>query len=422
MHPKGADAMKRINDSQGGSAVLTVVVTLLIGMSMLAFFANRSLIFEQKTSANQTRSTKAMEAAEAGLEWALANLNYSRKTNATCAVIASPATSDRTFRERYLDPDNNGSYAEAFSTLTPACVYTSSGWTCSCPTAGNPSLGSADGPTFTVSFQQVVGQPQMAQVTSVGCTSPARPCVPTSANTADSTTTVSQLIKLQPALATPPAAPLTARGNVNFGSNAIQATNTDLGTNGITINAGGTINNNDGSKTLSTVPGTPPEASLVPNDTSLSSLTGEQMFQTFFGQSKTTFQNAPTTTQVTCSNPCNSQITNLVNSGSRVIWVNGDMDLNSNITVGSQTNPVILVVTGNAHINGNAVIYGVVYCAAITWNETGGGTARIYGAAIAEGNFTATGSPDPTYDPKTLSNLKTTTGQFARVPGSWRDF
>ena len=44
-------------------------------ISLVAAYAGRNLIFEQKTSANQYRATQAFEAAEAGLEWALAMLN-----------------------------------------------------------------------------------------------------------------------------------------------------------------------------------------------------------------------------------------------------------------------------------------------------------------------------------------------------------
>ena len=98
------------------------------------------------------------------------------------------------------------------------------------------------------------------------------------------------------------------------------------------------------------------------------------------------------------------------------------MTLNSNGTYGSPTAPVILVVNGNVHVQGTITIYGVLYCQDGTWDNTGGGDAQIVGAAIAEGNFTATGTPNPTYDPNVLRRLRETTGQYAKVPGGWRDF
>ena len=60
---------------QRGAASLIVVMLLFFVLSLTAAYANRHLIFEQKTSANQSRSTAAFEAAEAGIEWALAQLN-----------------------------------------------------------------------------------------------------------------------------------------------------------------------------------------------------------------------------------------------------------------------------------------------------------------------------------------------------------
>ncbi|MBS1180057.1 MAG: hypothetical protein H6R06_4469, partial [Proteobacteria bacterium] len=62
-----------------GVASLVVVVVLMAVMVVAAVFTNRSLIVEQKTSANQYRYTLALEAAEAGLEWATAMLNKAQK-------------------------------------------------------------------------------------------------------------------------------------------------------------------------------------------------------------------------------------------------------------------------------------------------------------------------------------------------------
>jgi hypothetical protein len=52
-------------------ATLTVVMVLFFVVSLVAAYAGRTSIFEQRTSANQYRSTQALEAAEAGLEWAV---------------------------------------------------------------------------------------------------------------------------------------------------------------------------------------------------------------------------------------------------------------------------------------------------------------------------------------------------------------
>ena len=412
---------------QRGAATLVSAVIILVLMTMITFFANRNVLFERKTAANQYRSTKAIEAAEAGVEWTIANLNSMRKLTAACAT--STLSADRSLRDKYLDPDNNGSYAEAFSAATPLCTLIGGAWSCSCPSAAPVAAPIAAActapegcPTFRIGFTNMANDPTLVRVSATGCTNSQAPCVVGAGTAADGTATVNQVMKLLSGLATLPAAALTAKGNVDFGSNAISATNTDPGTNGITINAGGTIGGFINSNTVVSLPGTPPGASLVGSDTSLSSLTDDQMFKSFFGMTKTQFQSSPATTTVNCSGVCNTPVLDAISAGARTMWVEGNMTLNSNGTYGSPTAPVILVVNGNVHVQGTITIYGVLYCQDGTWDNTGGGDAQIVGAAIAEGSFTATGTPNPTYDPNVLKRLRETTGQYAKVPGGWRDF
>ena len=428
---------------QRGAATLVSTVVILTLMTLVAFFANRSVIFERKTAANQYRSTKAIEAAEAGIEWTIANMNSMRKITASCATSAVAA--DRSLRDKYLDPDGNGSYQEEpaspatrFATRPGTtekllCTLVGGVWTCSCPNVGAaPAVAACTAsqgcPTFSVSLSSVtppgvaLPDPTMVRITAVGCTDSQRPCVPGAGANADGSATVVQIAKVLSGLATTPAAALTAKGNVDFGSNAITATNLDPGTNGITINAGGAIGGFVNSSTVKSLPGTPPGASLVGNDTSLSTMSDDQMFKSFFGVTKDQFRSATTTTTVNCGGVCNAPVLGAIDAGARVLWIEGDMTLNSNAVYGSPTQPVIIVVNGNAHVQGTITIYGVLYCQNGTWDNTGGGDAQIIGAAIAEGDFTATGTPNPTYDPDVLRRLREATGAFAKVPGGWRDF
>lgn len=446
---------------QTGAATLMVTLIVLMVMTMITFFANRNILFETKTAANQYRSVKAIEAAQAGVEWAIAKFNDMHKITASCGL--SSLTSDRTMRDKYLDPDRDGKYSPTDPPVSglptcpqpaeppygnaayegaryvrdgPACTLISGVWQCSCPAAGAlptlPPCSDPKGcPTFRLRFQNVVNcalatpavqDPGLVRITSIGCNDSQKPCVPAAGGSADGTATVTQLVKLLNGLATVPAAALTAKGNVNFGSNAITATNVDPGTNGITINAGGNITGFIDPKTVQSLPGTPPTASLVGNDASLATLTDDQMFASFFGMSKDAFKAASATTVVNCSGVCNAEVLSAIDSGARQIWVDGNLSLNSNAVFGSASNPIMLVVNGNAEVRGTMTIYGVLYCQDGTWDNTGGGDAQIIGAAIAEGNFTATGTPNPTYDPNVLANLRGTSGQFAKLPGGWRDF
>ena len=381
---------------QHGAATLVSTVVVLVLMTLVAFFANRNIVFERKTAANQYRSTKAIEAAEAGIEWAIGNLNSSRKISTACA--ASTLSTERSMRDKYLDPDNNGSFLETFSSATPLCTLINGAWSCSCPNdGGTPTVAACNTtqgcPTFRVSFANMPNDATLVRISATGCTNAEQPCVNAATATADATATVTQVVKVLSGLATLPAAALSAKGNVDFGANAITATNTDPGSNGITINAGGNITGFINSNTIVSLPGTPPGASLVGTDSSLAVLSDDQMFKSFFGMTKDQFKASPATTSVNCSGGCNSTVADAIDAGARTLWVEGNMTL-----------------------------YGVLYCQNGTWDNTGGGDAQIIGAAISEGNFTATGTPNPTYDPNVLRRLREATGQFAKVPGGWRDF
>lgn len=438
-HCRGATA-----HAQAGALTLLVALLLMFVITLVVLYANRAIVFEQRTSANQYRSTIALGAAEAGMEWALAQLNTPLNLDATCA--ATTASGSRTFRDHYLNPAAGsppvfGTSAGAFSAAQPACARQSSGaWTCACPAgntstvaAGTCNLASGECPMFRLRFSRVQ-DPAQAGTCASGATNCVNGAVAVTVQgftdttgTPDGTATVTQVLKVIAGLATPPAAPLTAHQNVSLSGN-VNVTNTTSGTNGVTINAGGNVTFS-GSAAVSTIPGTPAAASVFGNDTSLSSLTDDQFFQTFFGMTKTEFQNLPTTVQVTCSTCTNSELRAVVNAGATTIWVNGNLHLNGNDTFGSAARPLIIVVTDNIVVNGTVNIFGAMYSQAATWDNTGGGTAGVCGFLISEGNFTSTGSPDPVYPgsntacpPSVLSTLTRTTGTFARVPGSWRDF
>jgi Tfp pilus assembly protein PilX len=433
--------MKQVSiRSQRGAVALVVAVVLLVGITLIVFFANRSIIFEQRTSANQYRSTKAMQAAEAGMEWALANLNTALNLDTACA--ATTAIGSRNFRDTYLNPvaaTNPPVYTTttaAYSSARPACTRQGAGgWNCACPagtsaTTGAPTCdGSATGACakFEIRFERVQdpalgtacsgGTPSNCVISAVKVTSTG---YTDTGNSPDGTATVSQIFKMISGLASPPGAALTAKLNVDLSGN-LTVTNTDPSSNGITINSGGPATL-DGSSSVVTIPGTPPGASIASNDTSLSALTDDQMFETFFGMSKTAFQNLPTTYQITCPMNCDPTVANAIAAGADTIWINGNLNLNNAGPYGEPTRPVIIIATGNIHVNGNTVVNGLMYSQAAVWDNSGGGTGHICGAAIAEGSFTGQGTPDPTYCPDVLSLLKKTTGPFAKVPGSWRDF
>src|SRR5688572_25736445 len=76
---------------QHGVAALAVTMLLFFVMVLGVAFVNRNLVFEQRASANQYRSTQAFEAAEAGVEWALALLGRNQRIGGDCLPTADTA-------------------------------------------------------------------------------------------------------------------------------------------------------------------------------------------------------------------------------------------------------------------------------------------------------------------------------------------
>ena len=194
---------------QRGAATLAVAMVLLFAMTIVAFFSQRALLFEQRTSANQYRAALAFEAAEAGLEWATAMLNDPRHIDAACRPQPGQPTS---FRARYVPQSADGALLPLVA-LRPGCSLASGGPVCSCHVAGLPVGLPADTASFTVEFANVPGDPQSLRVTARGCTDAGSQCVQGSAHEADAAATTQALLKLRPLLRATPVAALTAGGD-----------------------------------------------------------------------------------------------------------------------------------------------------------------------------------------------------------------
>lgn len=434
---------------QRGAAALVVVMLLLLIVALVAAYTSRNLIFEQRTSANQYRSTQALEAAEAGVEWALTLLNAGR-IDAQCQPHADPSTPDTTFRQRYLqlaadtgrvtalkyDKDADGVAEEP---LRPACVFDGSDWRCSCPTVAAPALAEPAGagpfPAFRVRFHDAPDNPAeppypagVVRVEATGCTrldaAPGQICADAT-SPGDAQARVTVLAALKGALAAPPAAALSVRGDLDVGAGLLRAINGAHGTTGITLLTGDAAIQGT-PLLLASAPGTPTEASVVENDARLSdaSLTPERMFTGVFGAGRDTYRQQPATVELTCSPTCSgAAVRDLVRlAPGRIVWVGGSLDLDTTEPVGTAAEPALLVVDGDLTASqAGAVVNGVVYLTGAQWD---GAAATVRGAVVAESALTLAGTGPHTveYDAATLSRLHKTHGSFVRVPGSWRDF
>lgn len=412
---------------QRGAAALVVVVVLFFILALAAAYAGRSLIFEQRTSFNNQRSAQAFEMAESGMDFAIALLGTGRVND---ACLPTTDVTQGSFRQRHLTQDASGTFVAAGTqpNLRPTCMLLSGGATCSCPAAGPPSLAAPVGaaPTFQVSFQTAgLAQPGVVRVTSRGCSSIGTQCYADAPANADAVAEVSVLLGLNSALATPPSAPLTVRGTVNLNGGTIGVVNADVPTGGITIDAGGAVSNADNAR-LGSVPGTPGSASIRASDPSLAALDSNRMFVSLFGMDRTTYRTQPAVVRLTCGGDCDNAIASAVSANpGRMIWVEGPVNIDSNLVLGSPASPVLLVVQGNLTVSANLELHGLLYLFDpsnnTTWSTAGGSTI-IHGAVVVEGNLSVQGAPTITFDPPVLRTINLTQGSMVRVPGSWRDF
>jgi Tfp pilus assembly protein PilX len=441
--------------AQRGAASLFVALMLLLGGTIIAFFANRSFIFEQRTSANQYRATKAFELAEAGTEWALGKLNENLPLVAGSSCATGGAAAALTFRERFADPRPAGGACTglagclvANTVAAPGCRIDNAGVaTCDCPTAAVASLGAPaadEQGRFAVRFASVAGDGSAVEIISRGCVNTVgnTACDPTDATVqSDATATVRQIVKIVPSVPSGPAAALTSGSATVTGGN-MTVVNNDQRSNGITIHAGTTVNL-DGSTQVFSLPGTPPRASVLDNDPSLADLTNsgeEEFFANYFAQTLTYYRDVnPDVIRVGPSVPdpanrcnstaaCSAIVTNIVNTvGVREpqFFVYGDLSFNGG-TLGSPGNSIVLVSNGDIELRGGVTAHGLFYAATATatdnWDYQGSGGATIFGAFISRGRFdNASGNMRLIYDPSLWGASAAPVGRLVRVPGSWRD-
>jgi hypothetical protein len=421
---------------QRGAASLAVVLLLLFATALSVLHLNRGLLFDQRISANQMRSTQAMETAEAGIEWATGMLNRGTDVDASCELSNSATTS---FRRKYVMTQwnaatPNSDVVPATNTF-PGCRLKADGPDCSCPNvppAGQTAvaaLGTDVEPSFTVSFAAVAGDPESVEVTARGCVASESVCSSTNAASTDGNAVVTTIIKIRPLLRAAPAAPLTCGKSCQIGG-SYNLVNSDVETNGVLVNAGEGITTGNGTN-LTTLPGVPSQNALVGNDASLSGLSSNDptcensaMFNAYFGSTIEKYRGASTTKQISCNSAsdCKNQITNAFNDGWRAFYFDSDVHLSGNGTIGSSADPVTLVTANGLDINGTWDIYGLVFSNSADINDMGTGSASIHGAQIACAAYKNNGNGTTQYDADALRNARRYTGMMVRVPGSWRDF
>ena len=387
--------------TQRGAATLGVALMMVFAILLSVAFANRSMIFEAKTSANQYRAAQAFEAAEAGLEWAIAQLNHDVPIGDDCLPSKQAAASP--FREH------------GAAVFEAACVENGGNWACSCPASGAPQPVGAGSSALAFAIRLApASQAGLLQLTSIGCSDGTAACLSGSSN--GSRAQVQVLVGRLPGLDSPPPAALTVRGTSSFNSPTLVVRHSDPRSGGITVHSGGSVDS--ARLQLTSSPGTPVAASVTDDDPALAQLSVQGLFASVFRMDKATWRAQPTVRIVDCKSACDQSLAQTPYTS--LMWLDGGLKLDTPIVLGTPERPVLLVADGPVDIHANAIIHGVVYTTSTSWTDTAG--ASVNGAVLVEGNLQATGATQIDHNAALLKALHDRTGSYARVAGSWRDF
>lgn len=409
---------------QAGSATLVITLILFVVMTLVAAFANRNHFFEQKASANQYRAAKAQEAAEAGLEWAVAMLNDPHAVNEDCVRDAAGGES---LRERWVSVDAASGALKALTWMdgsirrarSAVCTRTATGWACSCPAGRHPTLApSHPGVAFAVELEEQATAGTLL-LKSTGCTSLGGKCAPGVSSKPDAVAQVQVVLARLPGLASMPLAPLTAREGVHAGPASLGLHNTHAGIGGFTVHTGGLFDAPHAR--LTTTAGASASESVIESDAALKGTAPSRLHVSVLGMSADAWASQPAVRRMRCESDCGAALSSALAgiTGNRMLRVDGDVRIEGPLTLGSADEPVVLVVDGTLELQGAVVIHGLVHAAGIRWTGSGG---RINGAAVSASTYEGDATADLVHDLAILDKLQARTGSFVRVPGSWRDF
>jgi hypothetical protein len=298
------------------------------------------------------------------------------------------------------------------------------GWTCRCPSTGRPALpptgGTAMAPAFVVELA-ASPRPDVVRVTATGCTRSAAgaTCAASLDAANEATAQLEVAWAMVPALRAAPAAALTVQGDIDVGAASLGVHNLDAASGALAIHAGGRIGAT--ALRIGAPPGAPLGASLAGDDVALRALSGDRFFARTFGMGTAAWAAQPAAYRVDCTSDCVDETRAAIDSGRRLLVIEGDATIVGPAAFGSTEEPVVIVATGTLTVSGDVQIQGVVYAGSLAWNDATPGHAFVRGAVVA-GSYHGDGAVDVRRDADVLARLAAGNGSFVRVNGSWKDF
>lgn len=407
---------------QQGAATIFITIVLLLAVGLIALYANRGAIMEQRLAANEIRAKQAFAAANAGLDAALAQWR---------AVTPNIPTTNAD-RVALTPLQNGGGQASYYQ----AGLYDS-----------DPAVAKPACPALRTTAMPLAPQPPaLTQIIVVSC------------GWSDDNTSVqrvSQVIGPSESTGGTVQTPLIARGTANLLTGGATIMNYF---NDLTIWSGGSVlgqsmtgktfvrniatnaiaSENDPYRATGNSPAclNPPAGyecstqggtighDTVTGDTNLANKTHAQFFQYLFGKELTAYRDTDATKILSGNNT-----SSMVGMKNEVVWIEGNASFPNGSPVigaaripgnpGTPAAPVIIIVNGDLDLSGfNGEINGMIY---VHGNVTGNGGPTIYGAMIVAGNANASGNLKIIFDPVGLTNTPNI-GRAAKLPGTWRDW
>jgi hypothetical protein len=364
------------------------------------------------------RAVRAQEAAQAGLDWAVAHLNDRRATDLRCLPVPQPADAlPATLRARW-----ERSLATP-TPLQPACVQTDPDpvWHCDCPDGGAGRVAApdhdADHPAFALTLDSGP-RAGLWTLTSEGCSRPGPDCGAAAGSVEpDGRYRVTTVLAPLGQVLSPPLAALTSVGAVGLSSGA-RIVNTDPASGGTTVHSGGDITLQAPAMAIGP-PGQPVNAGLVASDPSLTA----PLWRRLFGLEVSALQTLPSWEPLACGGGCTgADLDTAVQRGARALWLDGDLRLASG-RWGLTEAPLLIVVRGTLQLGADVSLQGLVVADRVQAQAPAATSPRsqLRGALVSLGTTTLDGAIDVARDAAVLQRAATLGGVLAPVPGSWFD-
>lgn len=421
---------------QRGMTTLVTVMVLFFIMALVAAYANRNLIVEQRVAQTYQALGYTTEANHQAMHRLISLLN-SGNIDASCQADAD---GPGTLRQRLLIFGADGQIKSPpaavnaadpeQSPFTVLCDRIRPGdWQCQCPVDLLPVAQADDGEPRESTVMRIrpfggVAGTDPQGIGRVGlsvqsCAGPSSACLDRFQSEVAQVSRVQALLLLR-ALKMPPVSALVARGDVDL-AGGMAVVHNEASHGGLALQAGGLV---QGSLIGVRGPaGAPASGALLSGDASLAVLDEEAFFRRFFGMKPVDYIAQPAMRKLDCGagDDCTTALKTLIDGGAQLIWFDGDLRLSSQATLGSAALPVLLVVRGALTINSPLQLHGVVSVRdQLNWSNLSADASVVQGAVLVGGAVSGDAGATALFDGAVVERLKLQSGSFIPLPGgSW---